>query len=75
MAGTTTYYYYRLMAVVTSERGKEKVVDSGFMYVEDKRSVDGTKRFWRCAKRNDGCKARLHTNARTGLVNMLLETS
>ena len=60
-------YYYR-MAAVTSERGKEKFVDSGFMYVEDKLSVDGTKRFWRYEKRNDGCKVLLHTNARTSLV-------
>ena len=36
------------------------------VHVKDKRSVDGTKWFWRCEKTNDGCKARLHTNAQTG---------
>ena len=29
---------------MTSERGKQKIVDSGFMYVEE-RSVDGRKLF------------------------------
>ena len=62
------FFFLVRMASVTSERGKQKFVDSGFMYVEDKRSVDGTKRFWRCERRNDGCKARLHTNAHTGQV-------
>ena len=38
------------------------------MYIEDKLSVDGTKRFWRCERRNDGCKAQLHTNAGAGVA-------
>ena len=53
---------------VKSTKDKEKYVDDGYMYMLDKPSVDGTKLFWRCDKRNDNCKARLHTNAQTGQV-------
>ena len=56
---------------VESGKGRKKYVDDGFLYVLDKPSVDGTKLFWRCEKRNDHCKARLHTNAETGQVWLL----
>ena len=55
-------------STVMLSRGKEKFVYDGFMYVLDKPSVDGMKLFWRCDRRHDGCKARLHTNAQTGQV-------
>ena len=47
---------------------KLKYVDNSFMYVFDKPSVDETKLFWQCDKRNDNCKMRLHKNVQTGQV-------
>ena len=58
---------------VESGKGRKKFVHNGFLYILDKPSVDGAKLFWCCEKRNNHCKAQLHTNAETGQVLLLEE--
>ncbi|XP_076809712.1 uncharacterized protein LOC143452570 [Clavelina lepadiformis] len=48
------------MEMVSSKRGKEKVIVDGYCYVFDKESASKSKKFWRCEERGK-CKARLHT--------------
>ena len=43
-----------------SNRGAEKFVHEGFIYIFDKASKRDEKKFWRCEQK-DRCKARLHT--------------
>lgn len=53
---------------VLSIRNQPKVTDSGHAYTFDKRSADGTLRFYRCDKRYDDCPARIHVSAESGEV-------
>lgn len=52
------------MSGIEVTRQSQVLVDNGYMYmymyVFDAGSADGTKRFWRCRKRNV-CNARIHT--------------
>lgn len=56
------------MAVVLSTKGKQLLAYNGHMFYFDKLSADKSVKFWRCQKRNEFCKARLHTNAETDEV-------
>jgi len=50
------------MAFVLSNRGKQKLSENGYVYVNNKKSADGEKVFWNCEKRmSDKCKAIVHT--------------
>ncbi|KAH7705572.1 flywch zinc finger domain-containing protein, partial [Aphelenchoides avenae] len=51
---------------VPSIRNNPKVTDNGYAYIFDKRSKDGTLRFYRCDKKNDDCPARIHVPVETG---------
>lgn len=51
---------YPTMEEVASKRGKPKCMYEGFIYIFDKLSANGNKKFWRCEFKNE-CKARLHT--------------
>ena len=51
----------------SSQRNCEKVVFEGYLIAFDKFSADYTKKFWRCDRRHDGFKVRIHTNASTNL--------
>jgi len=51
---------------VETKRGKVKCVRNGFLYIFEKKSSDGSKQMWRCEKKDQQCKARLHSNAFTG---------
>lgn len=55
-----------------SNRGRPKTVHEGFAFVYDKQSKDGKTDFWRCEKKGDGCKARLHTLVSDGSFVKLL---
>ena len=47
--------------ILTSEKGKNKVVDQeNYIYTKNKESADRLKIYWRCENR--ACKARLHTD-------------
>ena len=52
---------------VVSQRGKAKRTHEGHLYVQDKKSKDGFKQFWKC-HHVGSCKARLHTWVSTGEV-------
>lgn len=58
------------MATVSIEtiRGQRKFIDNGYQFVRDKTSKNGVIIFWRCDQRNNGCKARLHTDAATDRI-------
>lgn len=43
-----------------SIRGREKKAVGGFLYIFDRKSADAVTTFWRCERKSDGCKARLH---------------
>jgi len=51
---------------VETKRGKVKYVHNGFLYIFDKKSSDGSKKMWQCKRKDQQCKARLHSNAFTG---------
>ena len=36
------------------------------MYVYDKRSADGDRKYWRCEKKHDGCKVEMGTGRSAG---------
>ena len=38
----------------------------GFLYIFDKKSSDGSEKMWRCERKDQQCKAHLHSNAFTG---------
>ncbi|KAF1741111.1 hypothetical protein MXB_1811 [Myxobolus squamalis] len=46
---------------VNSKRGEGKFMHNGYSYIYDRKSSDGTKKFWRYELKNE-CKARIHTN-------------
>jgi hypothetical protein len=48
------------MSNVESQRGLEKFIDSGYIYVFDKFSSEGRIKFW-CCERKGRCQAHLHT--------------
>ena len=50
---------------ILSRQGKAKFAVDGNMFVFDRVSSCGTKKFWRCERRNE-CKVRIHT--RDGIV-------
>ena len=50
---------------VVSKREKPKYSHNGHQYVFDKLTKDGSKKMWRCDRKDHGCKARLHTDAAT----------
>ena len=46
----------------TTQRGHPVLFDSqGHAYVIGKKNAPGNKTYWRCARKNYGCKARVHT--------------
>lgn len=49
------------MSKVQTNRNKNVVTINGFMYIFDKCSTDGSKRFWRCRRKDLSCPARIHT--------------
>ncbi len=53
---------------ILTKKGREKFCHNGYMYVFDRRSADGATKFWRCELKMEKCRARLHTNADTGIV-------
>ena len=53
---------------VFSKREKAKFTHNGYLYIFDKLTKDGLKKMWRCDRKDHGCKARLHTNANTDVV-------
>ena len=56
---------------LVTQRNRPKFVSNGYKYTFDKYSSDTLKKFWRCDRRlSDGCKARLHTDARTNQVSL-----
>lgn len=54
-----------------STREQVKITDNGFQYVYDRQSSDGKKKFWRCERKIDKCKARVHTDSGTGEVRFI----
>ena len=49
----------------TTQRGHPVLFDSkGHAYVIGKRNAAGDKTYWRCARKNYGCKAKCHTRDR-----------
>ena len=38
------------------------------MFTFDAHNADFTKKFWRCDQRNNGCRARIHTDVVTNQV-------
>ena len=50
---------------VHSKLEKSKYVHNGYQYVSDKLTKDGSKKMWRCDRKDHGCKAQLHTDANT----------
>jgi hypothetical protein len=46
-----------------STRGNRKIAIDGYQYVFDKKSSDGSRKFWRCDQKMNGCPVRLHTDA------------
>ena len=56
---------------LVTQRNRPKFVSNGYKYTFDKYSSNTLKKFWRCDRRlSDGCKARLHTDARTNQVSL-----
>ena len=50
------------MEFIQSEKGKPMYIDGNYIFWSDGFSkVDDQLLFWRCSKRLNGCKARLHT--------------
>jgi hypothetical protein len=45
-----------------TQRNCNKVEQDGYMYTFDRQSSDGNTKFWRCERKNQGCKGRLHTD-------------
>ncbi|KAB0799496.1 hypothetical protein PPYR_07376 [Photinus pyralis] len=56
---------------VKSQRGTNKFVHEGFVYVKDKDSIDGATIFWRCDRKYSGCRGRIWTNSVDGTFNCL----
>ena len=54
---------------VLSQRNKPKFVHDGCTYIFDKLSGDKLRKFWRCDRRWEGCKARIHTDVSTDQVS------
>lgn len=59
------------MADIISQRGSEKFVLDGYIYIFYRLSADEIRTFWRCEQKNS-CKARIHT-ADGEIVNRLGE--
>jgi len=49
------------MAENLSQRRYEKYDHEGYTYCLDKPNTEGSLLFWRCDRRNSGCKGRIHT--------------
>uniref|UniRef100_A0A914HSJ4 MATH domain-containing protein n=1 Tax=Globodera rostochiensis TaxID=31243 RepID=A0A914HSJ4_GLORO len=59
---------------IDTKRGKQKLHYDGHLYIYDKKSVDGTTKFWRCEFKNGGidkCKGRIWTTLRDVFVRMV----
>ena len=54
---------------VLSQRNKPKFVHDGCTYIFHKLSEDKLRKFWRCDRRWEGCKARIHTGVSTDQVS------
>lgn len=48
-----------------------KLCENGYMYQFCKSANDSITRFWRCDKGNDGCRARVHTNANNEIIKRI----
>ena len=55
---------------VLTQRNKEKYTYNGCMFQFDRLSSDCSKKFWRCDRRGEGCKARIHTDIATNQVSI-----
>ena len=51
------------MEIIPTTKGKPKVCYDGFMYTKKGQSSNGSKFYWICVRRNDGCKGSLVTNS------------
>uniref|UniRef100_A0A914H6Z3 MULE transposase domain-containing protein n=1 Tax=Globodera rostochiensis TaxID=31243 RepID=A0A914H6Z3_GLORO len=59
---------------IDTKRGKQKLHYDGHLYVYDKKSVDGTTKFWRCEFKTEGidkCKGRIWTTLRDVFIRMV----
>uniref|UniRef100_A0A914HNG4 FLYWCH-type domain-containing protein n=1 Tax=Globodera rostochiensis TaxID=31243 RepID=A0A914HNG4_GLORO len=59
---------------IDTERGKQKLRYDGRLYIYDKKSVDGTTKFWRCEFKTEGidkCKGRIWTTLQGVFVRMV----
>lgn len=46
---------------IKSKQGREKFFENGFLYLFDRNSACGAKKFWRCDRKGEGCLVRIHT--------------
>uniref|UniRef100_A0A915AW64 Vesicle-fusing ATPase n=1 Tax=Parascaris univalens TaxID=6257 RepID=A0A915AW64_PARUN len=53
--------------LLSSNRDRVKLQEGGYLYVFDKLSTNGEKKFWRCERKSE-CNARIHTDAVTNVV-------
>ena len=53
---------------ILTQRGKMKYEFEGCMFTFDAHNADFTKKFWRSDQRNNGCRARIHTDVVTNQV-------
>uniref|UniRef100_A0A0M3IXM1 FLYWCH-type domain-containing protein n=1 Tax=Ascaris lumbricoides TaxID=6252 RepID=A0A0M3IXM1_ASCLU len=54
--------------LLSSNRDRVKLQEGGYLYVFDKLSTNGEKKFWRCERKSE-CNARIHTDAVTNVVS------
>ncbi|VDM41688.1 unnamed protein product [Toxocara canis] len=53
--------------LLSTNRDRVKLQEGGYLYVFDKLSTNGEKKFWRCERKSE-CNARIHTDAITNVV-------
>lgn len=59
-----------MAASVKSKRGKNKLCYNGYLFLLN--NIENNKNYWNCERsKNEGCRARLHTEAGTCNVNFM----